>query len=52
MKNGQILLYRHFIKIIKEPGTSLQSQAFSQKHDRHVCHTVHLYFTKSHFDRT
>ena len=30
IKNGQILLYRHFNKIIKEPGTSFQSPAFSQ----------------------
>ena len=27
MKNGQILLYFHFNKIIKEPGTSFQSPA-------------------------
>ena len=41
IKNGQISLYFHFNKIIEEPGTSLQSPAFSQKHGRNVCHTVH-----------
>ena len=52
IKNGQILLYCHFNKILKEPGTSFQSPAFSQKHVRNVCHTAHYYFTKSGFDRT
>ena len=52
IKNGQILLYCYFNKIIKEPGTSLQSPAFSQKHVKSVCHTAHLYLTKFHFDRT
>ena len=37
MKNGQILLYCNFNKIIKEPGTSSQSPAFSQKHGGNVC---------------
>ena len=32
IKNGQILLYYHFNKIIKEPGTNFQSAALSQKH--------------------
>ena len=41
IKNGQILLYSHFNKIIKEPGASFQSPAFSQKHVRNVCHTAH-----------
>ena len=41
IKNGQILLYCHFNKIIKEPGTSFQSPAFNQKHVRNVCHTAH-----------
>ena len=50
IKNGQILLYCHFNKIIKEPGTSFQSPAFSQKHVRNVCATAHLYLTKFHFD--
>ena len=45
IKNGQILLYCPFDKIIKEPGTSFQSPAFSQKHVRNVCHTAH-YLTK------
>ena len=29
------------LKIMKEPGTSFQSPAFSQKHIRNVCHTAH-----------
>ena len=41
MKNDQILLYGHFNEIIKEPETSFQSPAFSQKHVRNVCHTPH-----------
>ena len=40
-KNGQILLYCHFNKIIKGPGTSFQSRALSQKYVRNVCHTAH-----------
>ena len=50
IKNDQILLYCHFNKIIKEPGTSFQIPAFSQKHVRNVCHTAHWYLTKFHFD--
>ena len=34
IKNDQILLYCHFNKIIKEPGTSFRSPALSQKHDQ------------------
>ena len=30
IKDDQILLYCHYNKIIKEPGTSFQSPAFSQ----------------------
>ena len=41
IENGQILLYCHFIKIIKGPGTSFQSPAWSQKHVSNVCHTPH-----------
>ena len=52
INNDQIELYSHFNKIIKEPGTSFQSSAFSQKHVRNVCHTSHQYLTKFHFDRT
>ena len=37
IKNGQILLFCHINKIIKGPGTSFQSSALSQKHDRNVC---------------
>ena len=51
IKNGQILLYCHFDKIIKGPGTSFQPPAFNQKHVRNICHTAHLYLTKFHFDR-
>ena len=39
--NDQILLYGHFNKIIKEPGTNFQPPTFSQKHVRNVCHTAH-----------
>ena len=52
IKNGQILLHCHFKKIIKEPRTSFQPPAFSQKHVRNVCHTAHWYLTKFHFDTT
>ena len=41
IRNDQILLYCHFNEIIKEPGTSSQSPAFSQKHNRNVCHIAH-----------
>ena len=41
IKNGQILLYSHFNKIIKEIGTSFQSPALNQKHVRNVSQTVH-----------
>ena len=47
IKNGHIILY-YFNEIIKEPGTSLQSPEFSQKHVRNVCDTAHEYFTKFH----
>ena len=40
IENGQISLYCHFDKIIKESGTSFQSTAFSQKDVRSVCHTA------------
>ena len=43
IKNGQILLYCHFNKLIKGPGTSFQSQALSQKHVRNAFHTAHFY---------
>ena len=42
MKNGQISLYCCFNKIIKGPGTSFQSPALSQKHDRNLFHTEYL----------
>ena len=41
IKNGQILLYYHFNKIMKEPGTSFQVPALSQKHVRNASHAVH-----------
>ena len=41
IKNGQILLYCDFNKIIKGSGTSFQSPVFSQKHVRNFCHTSH-----------
>ena len=40
IKNGQILLYCCFNKIIKGPGTSFQSPALSQKYVRNACHTL------------
>ena len=52
IKNGQILLYCHFNKKIKEPGISFQSPALSQKQVRNVSHTVHYYLTKFHFSST
>ena len=42
IKNGQISLYCHFDKIVKGPGTSLQSPALSQKHIKRVCLTACL----------
>ena len=44
MKNGQILLYCHFNKITKRPGTSFQPPALSEKQIRNVCQTAHLVF--------
>ena len=41
IKTGQILLYCHLNKIMKEPGTSFQSPAFSQKHVENVFDTAH-----------
>ena len=41
IKSGQMSLYCHFIKVIKGPGTSLQSPALSQKHVRNVFDIVH-----------
>ena len=52
IKNSQILLYCHFNKIMKEPGTSFQSPTFSQKHARNVCDTTHQYLTKLHVEST
>ena len=52
IENGQIFLYSHFNKIIKNSGTSFQSPALTQKHVRNVCHITHYFLTKFHFDRT
>ena len=41
IKNDQILLYCHFNKMVKGPGTSFQSPVLSQKHVRNICHTAH-----------
>ena len=40
-QNCQILLYCHFNKIIKEPGTSSKSPALSQKQVKNVFHMAH-----------
>ena len=50
IKNGQILSYCYFNKIIKEIRTTFQSSALNQKHVRKVCYTALLYLTKFHFD--
>ena len=42
IKNGQILLYCHFNKIVKGPGTNFQSTTLRQKHVRIACHTAHI----------
>ena len=52
IKNDQISLYCHFNKIIKEPGTSFQSSALSQKYVKNVCHTAYWCLTKFRFDST
>ena len=46
IKNDQTPLYCRFSKIIKEPGTSFQSPALSQKRVRNVCLTANQYLTK------
>ena len=43
-------LYSHFHEIIKEPETTFQAPALSQKHVRNVCHTAHQCLIKFHFD--
>ena len=52
MKNGQILPYCNFSKIIKGPGTSFQSPTLNQKHVRNGSHTAQQYLTKYYFDST
>ena len=41
IKNGKMLLYRHFSKIIKGPGTSFQAPVLSEKQVKNVCRTAH-----------
>ena len=50
MKSHQIMLYYHFNKIAKGPGTCFQSSALNQKYIRKVFHTAHYYLTKFYFD--
>ena len=52
IRNGQILLYFGFNRIIKGPGIIFQSPALSRKHVRKFFHTVHQHLTKSRFDST
>ena len=40
MKNGQISLYCRFNKILKGPGTRIQSPALNQKPIRNVYNTA------------
>ena len=51
-KNGKVLLYCHYNKIIKWRGTTFQSPASSEKHVRNVFHRAHYCLTKFHFDTT
>ena len=52
-ENGQILLYCHFNKITKGPGTSFQSPALlSPKHVRDICHKADQCLTIFPFDST
>ena len=41
IKDDWISLYCRFNKIIKGPGTSVESPALSQIYVRNVCHTTH-----------
>ena len=41
IKNDQISLYFHFNKMIKGPGTNVQSPAVNQKHVTNVYNTAH-----------
>ena len=45
IKNGQILLYCHFNKMIKKPATSFQSPD-SAKNMLEMCHTAHFDWTQ------
>ena len=42
--NGHMMLYYHFIKIIKGSRTSFQSLILNQKHVRNVWHAAHQYW--------
>ena len=48
IKNGLILLYCHFNKIIKGPVNSFQSPALSQNYVRNVCDTTQWYLIFKH----
>ena len=50
IKNDQISIQYYFKKIIKRPGSKFQSPELSRKYVQNVCHTVHQYLAKSHFD--
>ena len=52
IKNGPILRFCHFNKIIKGFGISFLSPALSQKHLGNICHTAQWYLTKFLFDST
>ena len=44
------MLYCHFTKIIKGPGTWVKPPALSQNYVSDVCYKIHQYLTKLHFD--
>ena len=49
IENSQISPHCLFNKIVKGPGTSIQSPVLNQKHVINVCHTADQYLTKFHF---
>ena len=50
IKNGHILPYCRFNKIIKGPGTSFQSPPLSKKHNRSICQATHYYLPNFQFE--
>ena len=50
-KKWQTLLYCHFIRISKGPGTSFLSSEMPQKRGKNVCHKIYC-LTKFHFNIT